>query len=183
MTFRRLLIGLQSAFVLVFCLLVYSNLALRRQLKALESRPNNPSRPFSVSEMIPAVQVQDRDGRGLTFDGKRASNRLLVLVHPRCKYCEAVLNDIAAHPRSDVDIVSLVPRAAAPQLASRVPAAARLYFVERVETSPLRFRAIVPQLLRIDGTGRVAQVCSSYGECAEAVSRLAQCDHCGVSAQ
>lgn len=179
---RRLLTGLQIAFVLVFCFLLYSNLALRRQLKALESPRSNPSRPFTVSEMIPAIRVQDRDGRALVLDGKRASNRLLVLVHPRCKYCDAVLSDIAAHPRSDVDVLSLVPQAAAPQLRSRVPAAATLYFVDRVETSPLRFRAIVPQLLRIDGTGRVAQVCSSYRQCAEASSRSAPCSNCDASA-
>jgi hypothetical protein len=175
---RRALITLQVAFVLVFCFLVYSNVTLRRRLDLAEGGSHTRPRPFAVSEAIPPVKVQDRDGRAMTFDARKAGNRLLVLVHPNCHYCEAVLKEIAAHPAADVDVVSLASRAMSSKVTLHVPAPASLYFVERAETSALRPRAVVPQLLRIDRSGRVARVCSSYQDCAEA-TKLTQCRDCG----
>ncbi|HKR63413.1 MAG TPA: hypothetical protein VJZ00_06740 [Thermoanaerobaculia bacterium] len=168
-----------TLFLSVFAALCISNFALRRQLDtarlALRTASMAPAmRPmrFRVGDVVPGFQARDRSTKLVTLGGKAQtpSKRMLALVHPQCKYCVRLLDEIAKTPRvpSNLAIVSLTTLEKSAEVTQRTPPGVATYFVDHVSRTPIATRAgTVPQLLLVNAEGKVSEVCSGFAQCAQ----------------
>jgi hypothetical protein len=165
MNTSKLLIAAQCVFAVVFVALAVSNVSLRRQLAAEKRVRIAKQARFFEGDVIPRFTARDRARRPVELSGAAEAGRVLVMFIPGCDACEQVLRRIAANPHPSVTVVSLMSERTARDAArnlDKVP----VYFVDDVQQSALRSRArVVPQILRVDGDGKVAEVCATYEQC------------------
>ncbi len=158
----------RAAFLVVFVGLVYSNFSLRRQLEGALS-PGTAGRStgmFAIGDAVPRFVARDRSDRVASLGGASDRDRLLVLVHPKCKYCMLLVKGIAARPSSNLTVVSIVPKHLSAEVTKAMPASVPLYFIDQIQKSPLAPHAHgVPQILRVSADGRVTEVCRSIESC------------------
>jgi hypothetical protein len=157
----------QGLFVLLFLALVVSNFQLRRQIDSRRKPPTHAR--FRAGESLPRFEARDATDTAVALGGEAQQGTVMVLFAPGCDACDAVLDQVAASPRPNVTAVSLVPRqrteAESRKIAGKVP----VYFVDRIQHSPLGPRAhVVPQILRIGAGGKIDEVCKSYQACTQA---------------
>ena len=156
------------AFLVVFAGLVYSNFSLRRQLEAAlnTSTAGRSAGMFAAGDTVPRFVARDRSDRAATLGGASGRDRLLVLVHPKCKYCMQLVKGIAARPASNLTVVSIVPKHLSAEVTKAIPGSVPLYFIDQIQKSPLAPHAHgVPQILRVSPDGRVTEVCRSIESC------------------
>jgi hypothetical protein len=181
-----------TAFMVVFLGLGISNFVLRRQLNAAQqqlhvrqSSLQQAGGVFRVGDTMPLFSVRDRTGRTAKLGGVSGHDWLLVLVHPKCKYCQQVLRDVAQDVRtsaisaattSNVAVVSLASIQLSPEILQTLPTNVPAYFADRGNlpgSAPVR---VVPQIVRVGGDGKVAAICPTFEQCAEDLQR--HCSSC-----
>jgi hypothetical protein len=168
-------------FAAIFVSLGVSNFALRRRLDIVEQqlRTRAARAAYRVGEVVPSFQAVDRNGRAITLGGAKPHDWVLVVVHPRCKYCKALVRTLstrtaqpatASKDAQPLAIVSLAPANRAAELTTGAPAALPLYFLDRGTSLPGNPDiTVVPQILRIGANGQVAKICSSIDQCTAGV--------------
>jgi hypothetical protein len=156
----------QAVFVILFVILAISNVHLRRELTEARRAPLPPADPFRAGEMLPRFTARDRTDKVVALGGPLQKENVMVLFAPGCKACDVVLDQIAARPRPNVTVVSLLPQRQSAAEARKMAGGVPVYFVDHIQRSPLAPRArVVPQILRLDAGGKIADVCRSYSEC------------------
>jgi hypothetical protein len=117
-----------------------------------------------------------------------ASNRdwLLVLVHPKCKYCQQVLHDVAhdvatsavsASTISSVAVVSVASLPLSQEITQTLPGNVPAYFADKGSRLPVNGPVkVVPQIVRVGGDGKVTEICPSFDQCATDLQR--HCSSC-----
>jgi hypothetical protein len=154
----------QALFVLLFIALAVSNFQLRRQITAMRTRP--AQNRFFAGESLPRFEARDAADGMVALGGAAQRDTVMILFAPGCEACDVVLDQVAATPRPNVTVVSLLPRQRSQTESRKVAGKVPLYFVDRVQRSPIASRAhVVPQILRIGAGGRVEEVCTSYPAC------------------
>src|SRR5438874_2237040 len=93
---KRLTLAAGAAiFVVIFISLGVSNFALRRRLdiaeQQLRTRGNAAPAAYRVGEIVPSFDAVDRNGRVITLGGATPHGWVLVVVHPKCKYCQTLV--------------------------------------------------------------------------------------------
>jgi hypothetical protein len=152
----------QGTFVLLFVALAVSNFQLRRQINAAQPAQNR----FRAGESLPRFETRDAANGTVALGGAEQRDTIMVLIAPGCKACDVVLDQVAATPRSNVTVVSLLPRQRSQGESRKVAGKVQLYFVDRIQRSPIASRAhVVPQILRIGAGGKIEEVCTSYPAC------------------
>jgi hypothetical protein len=164
---RRVVFLAQGLFVLMFVALAVSNFQLRREISSGRKPVTHPR--FRAGESLPRFEARDAANTTVALGGVAQQGTVVVLFAPGCGACDAVLDQVAASPRPNVAAVSLVPRqrteAESRKIAGKVP----VYFVDRIQHSPIGSRShVVPQILRIGAGGRIDEVCKSYQACTQA---------------
>jgi hypothetical protein len=131
------------------------------------SLPTSPGAAFRKGDPLPQFPARDRQGRMATLGGPASHDSILVLVHPRCKVCDGVIDDIAAHPPANIAVVSIMPQRFSANDASKLPASVPIYFLDHLTGSPIAPHAhLVPQIVHVGANGSIADVCSSVLDCA-----------------
>src|SRR2546421_626138 len=98
----------QGVFVLLFIALAVSNFQLRRQIAAGRNQP--AQNRFRAGESLPRFEARDAANGAVALGGVAQRNTVMVLFAPGCKACDVVLDQVAATPRPNVTVVSLLPR-------------------------------------------------------------------------
>jgi hypothetical protein len=177
-------------FVAIFISLGVSNFVLRRQLDAAQQKlrtgTNATSAAYSAGEIVPSFSAVDRNGRAITLGGATSHGWVLVVVHPKCKYCQALVRTLSARTSQlagasrDVQqlaVVSLAPPNRSVELTTGLPPAVPLYFLARGARLPGSDRInVVPQIIRIGANGRVAKICRTIEQCTGGIDE--NCTNC-----
>src|SRR5437016_685133 len=138
---KVLTISALAALVAAFVALAISNFSLRRQLKEASSRGGRTVAMFKTGDMFPRFEARDRADRKAMLGGASSLESVIVLVHPRCKYCGDVLHDIASRQSvPGLTVVSIAPKQLSAKVTDALPAAVPAYFVDHIEKSPLGHR-------------------------------------------
>src|SRR5438270_2603254 len=167
-----------TVFTLVFIGLGISNFVLRRQLDAAQQQLRvrqsvlkQTGGVLRVGDAIPSFAVRDRAGRTVNLGGASNHDWLLVLVHPKCKYCQQVLRDVAQDVRtsaitasttSNVAVVSLASMQLSPEILQTLPATVPAYFADRGRLPGSAAVRVVPQIVHVGGDGKVIATCPSF---------------------
>lgn len=182
---KRLTLAAGAAiFVAIFISLGVSNFALRRRLDIAQQqlRTGATAAPsaYRVGEIVPSFHAADRNGHVTTLGGTTPHGWVLVVVHPGCKYCQALVRTVsertaqsagALRDAQQLAIVSLAPVQRSAELTAGAPAAVPLYFLDRGTSLPGYTNIkVVPQIVRIGANGRVAKICRTLEQCTAGVN-------------
>jgi len=183
-----------TVFALVFLGLGVSNFVLRRQLdtaqhqlRVRQSVLQQTGGILRVGDTIPSFAVRDRTGHMVNLGGASNHDWLLVLVHPKCKYCQEVLRDVAkdvktsaitASTTANVAVVSLASMQLSPEILQTLPTTVPAYFADRGKLPGSAAVRVVPQILRVGGDGKVIATCPAFDQCAEDLQR--HCSSCAL---
>lgn len=176
-------------FAAIFIGLGVSNFTLRRRLDIAEQQLRTGTSAthaaYQIGEAVPSFHAVDRVGRVVTLGGATPHDWVLVLVHPKCKYCQKLMRTLstraAQSATASIDaqrltIVSLAPAKTSGELTAAVPPALPLYFLGRGTSLPGNVHmTVVPQIIRIGANGRVAEICASIEQCTAGVGSCATC--------
>jgi hypothetical protein len=181
-----------TAFIVVFLGMGVSNFLLRRQLNTAQQQLRvrqvsmQSGGVLRVGDAVPSFAVRDRTGRTVNLGGASTHDWLLVLVHPKCKYCQQVLRDVAqdvaksAVPASTISSVAVVSVASLPlsaEVTQALPANVPAYFADKGSRLPVSGAVkVVPQIVRVGGDGKVTAICASFDQCAADLQR--HCSSC-----
>jgi len=185
-----------TAFIVVFVGMGVSNFLLRKQLNAAQQQlrvrqvatQQGSSGVLHVGDAVPSFAVRDRAGRTVNLGGASSHEWLLVLVHPKCKYCQQVLRDVAkdvstsavsASTMASVAVVSVASLPLSAEVTQTLPANVPAYFTDKGARLPVSGAVkVVPQIVRIGGDGKVAEICPSFDQCAADLQRY--CSSCAL---
>jgi hypothetical protein len=150
---------LESAVVVVFVLLVWSNLSLRRQHGHAAAAVRS-ARAFTVHDSISALPVVELSGAAGTLP--LGGRTIVAIVDPRCESCRELLARI--RPDSGVQVLSVAPLAETQTMARDTGLAAVTHMLGNPQPPDPRLQ-IYPQLFVVD-QGHVVRTCASIVECA-----------------
>jgi len=180
-----------AIFVVIFVSLGVSNFVLRRRLdiaeQQLRARANPaPTAAYRIGETVPSLYAVDRNGRATALGGPTPHGWVLVVVHPKCKYCQALVRTVGARTAQSsgtsgdtqrLAIVSLAPAKRSTELTAGLPPAVPLYFLDRGTTLPGYANInVVPQIIQIGENGRVSKICKTIDQCTGGVND--SCTNC-----
>jgi hypothetical protein len=179
-----------AIFVVIFVGLGVSNFALRRRLDIAEQRlrirADAAPAAYRVGEIVPSFHAVDRNGRIATLGGATPHGWVLVVVHPKCKYCRALVRTLsertaqsagALRDAQRLAIVSLAPATRSAELTAGAPPTVPLYYLDRGTSLPgYAHINVVPQIIQIGANGRVAKICRTIDQCTGGVR--ADCVNC-----
>ena len=168
-----------AIFVVIFVSLGVSNFALRRRLDIAEQQlrtcANAAHAAVRTGEIVPSFRAVDRNGRVITLGGATPHGWVLVVVHPKCKYCQTLVRALSVRTAQSAGaqrdaqrlaIVSLAPEKRSAELTAGVPPAVPLYFLDRGTSLPGNVHInVVPQIIQIGANGRVAKICRTIEQC------------------
>lgn len=148
---------LEVAVVAVFALLIWQNLALRRQARAAAT-PSVRQHAFVARDAIGSVPVLDLTGRPGVLD-LQAGRTTIAIVDPRCDSCRELLATLRG--AAGVVVLSVAPVGETQTLARE----SGLGAVVRALGAPVPAQfQIYPQLFVVDH-GKVVRTCVSLAEC------------------
>jgi hypothetical protein len=166
--------GFQTAFVLAFAALLYSNWNLRRRLTEIigvHARNGRvASSPFQAGQVAPTIHVVDVTGRALILGPEKWRRKsFLVFALPGCAACRTELQHAVQAGNADFTLVSLAPKSAAAGILKEVPPAVEAYFLDPIDAPRMKEHVDrVPRILRISGEGKIIAVCDSMAACGSA---------------
>ena len=150
--FRWLRVTVELAVVVVFLLLLYQNMELRRRPTTTRARPDH----FAAGDAFPRLKVFDKTGKPSDLD--LSSGRTLVLIgDPSCPSCQKHLQELGAN----AIILSV-----ADMKSTRASAFAAFPGAVYSPTAPprdTRFRR-VPQVIVVDAR-KIVRTCADVKDC------------------
>jgi hypothetical protein len=153
---------LETAFVVVFALLIWNNYTMRRHASGHAAASMIPHRGFVPKDRIATLPTVDLTGRAGTLD-LRNGRTLVAVVDPRCESCRELIATMRETPGARV--LSVAPldetRTMAKQAALLAPIAMVGTGVPKSIAPQLE---IYPQLFVVD-RGVVVRTCATVEEC------------------
>jgi hypothetical protein len=166
----------QTAFILTFAGLLYSNWNLRRRLaeasKAHSGKAHVAPSPFQAGQVAPTIHVVDATGRALILGPEQWRRKsFLMFALPGCPACRLELQHAAEAGNTDFTLVSLISGTAAASVLKEVPPGVEAYFLDPADAVMMREHVDrVPRVLHISTEGKIIDVCNSMIACGSARS-------------
>lgn len=145
---------LEGALLVVFVLLVWNNLALRRRVTAAAVPASRHG--FGVKDVIRTVPVKDLDGRARVLDLQQG-RAVVAIIDPSCASCRDLVATISALPA--VQVLSLASAEPTRPLAAKIRGTTSLLD----DDAPAQFH-LYPQLFVVE-KGMVVRTCANVNEC------------------
>ncbi|HEX7154977.1 MAG TPA: hypothetical protein VF618_26105 [Thermoanaerobaculia bacterium] len=157
--------ALEVGLAIVFVILVWNNLSLRRQLAAA-APPRNASAAatFVAGDRLGRLDVLDLTGKKTSLD--LGTGRMLVaVVNPTCKSCVRTVAELSAAQLPNARVLSVASPAETAPLVTRANLAAVTSVVPpNLNGDTGRKLVHFPQVLLVD-QGTVVRTCKTVAEC------------------
>ncbi len=150
---------LELGAIVVFCLLVWKNAELRRQLT---SATGGQSRVLTAGQRLDGLQITDLNGQRRDFKPE-AERSLVIVVDPGCGSCDRVL--AAVPPTVQPYVLSIGKADATKKMAERYKLLSSTFLVQPPLPATLdrAFRSS-PQIVAVQ-RGSVMRTCATLLEC------------------
>jgi len=153
---------LETAFVVVFALLIWNNYTMRRHATGHAAASIIPHRGFIPKDRIAVLPVVDLNGHAAQLD-LRNGRTLMAIVDPRCESCRELIGTMK--DVRDARILSVAPLAETRTMASQSPTASPVAMVGTGVPKRIAPQLeVYPQLFLVD-RGVVVRTCASVEEC------------------